>query len=602
MENRRFFAGLLFVLTVLSYAALAAGQTSAPLLINYQGELKSPATGKPVPDGNYDMAFEIFTAETRGVSVWRGSYTAANSNPVEVKDGLFSVILGSGTGNKMDASVFKENERWLEISIEREMLLPRQRITSAAYSLVSENSRLLGGNEPSQFIIQAQGLRLETNAESPNIIAGHEDNAVTTGVVAATIGGGGTSGGANVVTDDYGTIGGGVGHQAGDNAGTTEDAWYATVGGGYWNTASATVATVGGGSSNEAIARSSTVCGGESNTASGYYSTVGGGLRNTTSGRHATVGGGSRNLASADYATISGGGPSDLADGENTNNRVFDDYGTIGGGGCNRAGSDDADPATDKYATVGGGFSNAASGHHATVGGGYGNTASDSYASVAGGNSNIASGLSATVGGGASNTASDRYATVCGGIHNTAGGQSSFAGGCWAQANHDGAFVWGDNQAAVIASTTEDQVTFRCQGGVWFLSGNTWSNQEVSWAPGDSSWTFSSDMNLKENLVEIDARDVLEKVSALAITEWNFKNHSERHIGPVAQDFHALFPLGGSDTTIDSGDLQGVSLAAIQGLHEIVKEKDAKISSLESRIETLETLVEKLAESQAGGE
>ena len=49
-------------------------------------------------------------------------------------------------------------------------------------------------------------------------------------------------------------------------------------------------------------------------------------------------------------------------------------------------------------------------------------------------------------------------------------------------------------------------------------------------------------------------------------------------------------------------DADGVAPAAIQGLHKIVQEKDAKISSLEARIEALETLVKKLVESQAGGE
>jgi hypothetical protein len=95
---------------------------------------------------------------------------------------------------------------------------------------------------------------------------------------------------------------------------------------------------------------------------------------------------------------------------------------------------------------------------------------------------------------------------------------------------------------------------------------------------------------------------VLERVSRLSITEWNFKGYALRHIGPVAQDFHALFPLSGSETMIDSGDLHGISLAAIQGLHEMLREKDEKISTLEARIAALEGLVEKLVESQAGGQ
>jgi hypothetical protein len=91
---------------------------------------------------------------------------------------------------------------------------------------------------------------------------GFSGNSVTSGVVGATIGGGGDSSGTNHVTDDFGTVGGGIKNQAGNGAGTTSDRPYATVGGGVDNTASGSFATVGGGSNN---------------TASGSFATVGGG-------------------------------------------------------------------------------------------------------------------------------------------------------------------------------------------------------------------------------------------------------------------------------------------------------------------------------------
>jgi hypothetical protein len=420
----------------------------------------------------------------------------------------------------------------------------------------------------------------------------------------------------NRVTDKYGTIGGGGGNQAGDGAGTTDDAMCATVAGGYHNTASKSCATVGGGDYNTARGMDATVAGGSENTASEYCATVGGGYyntargmdatvaggsentvsgdgatvaggyRNVASGRDATVGGGYYNAASGDdatvgggrcneakaeYATIAGGGPSDPSHEWDTNNRVFDRYGTIGGGGYNRAGSDDANPASDSFATVGGGWQNSASGP---------------YGAVGGGRWNIASGLTATVPGGNANTAGADY---------------SFAAGRRARANHQGAFVWGDSQDADISSANNDEVIFRCGGGVFFTSGSGGANQTVSWQPGNSLWSFSSDRNLKESFVEIDSREVLERVSRLPITEWNFKGYALRHIGPVAQDFYSLFPLGGTETTIDSADLQGVALAAIQGLHELLREKDERISTLEARVTALESLVNKLVQSQNGG-
>lgn len=56
----------------------------------------------------------------------------------------------------------------------------------------------------------------------------------------------------NLATDEYCTIGGGGGNLAGDNAGTSEDATYATVSGGKDNTASGQYAAIPGGAANEA--------------------------------------------------------------------------------------------------------------------------------------------------------------------------------------------------------------------------------------------------------------------------------------------------------------------------------------------------------------
>jgi hypothetical protein len=112
----------------------------------------------------------------------------------------------------------------------------------------------------------ARALRLEPNDTSPNIIGGFSGNSVTSGVVGATIGGGGESGYTNRVTGNYGTIGGGRGN--------TASGYAATVGGGDLNTASGTNATVGGGAGN---------------TASGYYATVGGGYQNTAAGDYSFV-------------------------------------------------------------------------------------------------------------------------------------------------------------------------------------------------------------------------------------------------------------------------------------------------------------------------
>ena len=155
----------------------------------------------------------------------------------------------------------------------------------------------------------------------------------------------------NRVTDEFGTIGGGGGNLAGDNAGEVDDKPYCTVSGGY------------------------------NNEASGEYATVGGGYANTASGNHATVGGGYGNSATAFRSTVAGG---------------YDNE------------------ASEFYATVGGGWSNTASYNTCTVGGGSNNTASGYHAVVAGGYENVASGYSSCVPGGRGNQAAASYSFAAG--------------------------------------------------------------------------------------------------------------------------------------------------------------------------------------------
>ncbi len=100
---------------------------------------------------------------------------------------------------------------------------------------------LVNGQPLDLRVNNARGLRIDPASDgtnvSPNVIGGIADNAVTPGVYAATIAGGGRSsatgpGTANRVTDNGGSIGGGANNQAGDAAGNADDHHFATVGGG----------------------------------------------------------------------------------------------------------------------------------------------------------------------------------------------------------------------------------------------------------------------------------------------------------------------------------------------------------------------------------
>jgi hypothetical protein len=90
--------------------------------------------------------------------------------------------------------------------------------------------------------------------------------------------------------------------------------------------------------------------------------------------------------------------------------------------------------------------------------------------------------------------------------------------------------------------------------------------------------TPTSDRNAKENFKPVDARAVLEKVTSLPLSEWNFKADSAtRHLGPMAQDFYAAFGVGPDEKHIATVDADGVALAAIQGLNQKVEAETAAL-------------------------
>jgi hypothetical protein len=223
---------------------------------------------------------------------------------------------------------------------------------------------------------------------------------------------------------------------------------------------------------------------------------------------------------------------------------------------------------TAPLGVIGGGFNNIA-GAGATIGGGGGNTASGEEASVVGGANNTASGAGATVGGGGNNGASGLGATVGGGQFNTAAGANSFAAGFGAnvQAAHSGTFLYADGTnnnglAVAFSSAAANEFAARATGGVRFVtavdaSGNPTAG--VTLASGSGSWSSLSDRNAKANFTAVDGRDILARVRGLPIQTWNYRGQdaATRHLGPMAQDFHAAFGVGEDDTHIDTVDAEG---------------------------------------------
>jgi hypothetical protein len=118
---------------------------------------------------------------------------------------------------------------------------------------------------------------------------------------------------------------------------------------------------------------------------------------------------------------------------------------------------------------------------------------------------------------------------------------------------------------------------------------------EVQGTARATQHTNSSSRELKTDFAELDGRMVLAKLSEMPVSSWRYKTEGEstRHFGPVAEDFQQVFGLG-NGKTISTVDAQGVSMAAIQGLHDLVREKEGELASLRGDNEALRAEVEEL--------
>jgi hypothetical protein len=300
------------------------------------------------------------------------------------------------------------------------------------------------------------------------------------------------------------------------------------------------------------------------------YAAIGGGSNNR-------VGNNNSDLDDAAFGTIAGG----------NGNQVVAKLGAIGGGYDNLAGDS---------AFVGGGQANTAAGPMTTVAGGGENEARYAGAFVGGGRFNLARDQMSTVAGGYSNQALGQYSMVAGGLSSVAAGDYGFAAGRRAKAANDGCFVWADSTDADISCGSVNRFVARATGGVWFYSGIAPSTG-VTLAAGSGSWSSISDRAVKDNVAAVDPLAILERLAVMPVATWNYaaQPHEVRHIGPMAQDFHAAFGVGEDARYISVVDAQGVAFAAIQGLHALVREKDAQVEALRREMDELRAEVRRLA-------
>ncbi len=112
--------------------------------------------------------------------------------------------------------------------------------------------------------------------------------------------------------------------------------------------------------------------------------------------------------------------------------------------------------------------------------------------------------------------------------------------------------------------------------------------------------TQNSDVHSKTGFAAVDPQNILEQVAALPITTWTFKNDAQqtRHMGPMAQDFHATFELGERPDRLAPVDVDGVTLAAIQALYQQLQEQRAELDALSAENALLRTRLDQLERSE----
>lgn len=489
-----------------------------------------------------------------------GSYTGAYSGS----------YVGNGTGlTNVDASTL-------------------QGLSAASFWRIDGNSNtspernFIGTSDNQPLELRAnnlRSLRIEpTTNGSPNILGGSPDNYVAPDIYGAVVAGGGSRSGlvlSNATRSSQSTISGGGRNSIADAAP------FSTIGGGFDGEIepASDGATIAGGLGNliRNSSRAATISGGQNNTvlASVPHATIGGGVSNEihAGAEQATIAGGRGNQINpgAVAATIGGGFQNTIL----TNGF----YGTIPGGLENSAAHLAFAAGTRAKALHAGAFVWADS-----LGTEFASTGTDQFLIRARGGVGIGTNDPATqfhVHG-----TDQTVAIVSGsrgngtffGIQNTGGGTR------WSIISTGSGNGEGAGRLLFFTHASNDTKMRLEPNGNLII---------------DGTLTQSSDRDRKKEIQPVDSASVLQKVLAMPVSTWTYKDDEAhaRHLGPMAQDFHAAFGLGESDKGIAAIDADGVALAAIQGLNKKVEEQAREIDQLK---ETLQRLEQVLAARNSG--
>lgn len=501
------------------------------------------------------------------------------------------------------------------------------------------NGAFLGTPDTVPFEIRVdnrRALRLEPYGDSPNLIAGSHMNSVGSNLRGASIGGGGSQDLPNQVNEDFACIPGGLGNTASGRASVAMG--FGSMASGNYSTAwgssaeASRLSAMAFGSGARAIADNAVALG-KDNLASGVGASAFGigaiasGFGSATLGSGCSATGeravaiGFTSLASGGYSTAIGHGAISSGLGATAVGRgsvAAGDYSFAGGrqARANHSGSIVwADGVEDDFTSTG------QNQFLIRAYGGVGiNTNNPRGAALmVNGDQRISGANTLEFGAGVvgkeANAGKIGYETFTPGTLDIVGagtsgvdrklklwaeGGTTFAGPVTVSSSYLNVVGAGNEQAYLGGDGIGGDIEIGSRS-VGIMTVGFWNSAAFSHMNVVGlSFTPTSDRNAKENFAAVDPAAVLAKVAALPLSAWNYKaDPATRHIGPMAQDFHAVFGVGPDDKHIATVDADGVALAAIQGLNrkllEELQRRDGENAALLARVERLERLLSGVA-------
>jgi len=609
--------GIALVLLVMLFSGIISGQavsiakqqddlpviTSVPRSMTYQGILKDSG-GDPVTNQTVDIIFSIFDDPLTGMQEWTVTVLG-----VQTDEGGYITTTLSNVNLPFD------EDYWLELEIDSEVLTPRQKINMSAYAAVADtsdyswDSDLLDGQEASDFALVIHNHDLDYVNEG-------QADAITSGMIVD----------GSITFEDIGANG------------AAEDQVMKYQGGNWIAADDETGGGIAGWVDDGSTVRLETLSDdvGIGTITPSEKLQVNGRIyvKGNTVDEGITIGNDQSNDNSAHLVWFNNEGLSIHSWGRSIGDQLFIDgnssyigigtsspdeklhvAGSIYVTGKARIGYNNTNAGL--YAFVAG-YNNTASETYASVSGGADNTASGERSTVSGGGNNIASGTRSTIGGGWSNIASGSQSTICGGFNNTVSGENSFIG-CGHEnlveghlsvipggqfdtisVNADIAMAFGnrvflDNSFRVAFFRGSFPGRFGVNrddhdGGINYPIhiGTSSMNGNGAYLTNGGTWTNGSSRSFKENLQVIESQALFTKIASLEIPEWDYLDTNEHHIGPMAEDFVEAFGVGAiresdgqrEDQYLAASDVAGVALAGVQALLERIEQLEKEIEDL----------------------